>query len=90
MWEAFQAAKQWSKRPSEIYGIGSEYEAWCFDNAVSFFGNHIENELGKIKAKSDAARQRLKEARLKVLLTEPGETPKKAFADPAAWFGKNK
>lgn len=65
------------------------YEAYCFNQAVWFFGSHIDAEVEKAGQKRQKGEAQIMSARKRVLskfINEPGET-KGQFADPAALFG---
>jgi len=88
MWNLYAQARQWRVRPSEILGIDDAYVAYCLDEAVSDLAAFIEDELDKVKVKSDnpeVVRKR-KMARLDALLS--GNVAKQ-FADPAAKAKRN-
>jgi len=38
-------ANQLRIRPSDLYQLDDEVEAWCFDRAVLTFGNALSNKL---------------------------------------------
>lgn len=49
-WHLFLQAKQWGCRPSELLGLPREnYEAYCLDEAIGFFGGWVEAQLAKIE-----------------------------------------
>lgn len=79
-------AKEFQARPSDLYGIRDDYDAFCFDRAIYLFGNYVESEVEKAgkKGKTEEQRKNSAEARLNSLLS--GEEGKK-YADPAAMFG---
>lgn len=64
MWEAWNLAKAYHRRPSEIYGIRDEVAAWCFDRAVFMFGSEVEADVreavdgAKNKQQATARQQR--------------------------------
>lgn len=77
-------AKAYRARPSEIYGLRNDVEAWCFDRAVFLFGSQLEHELREAGrgAKTDA---KAKQKQMQVLdrwLSDP-DAPRK-FKDPLA------
>ncbi len=45
LWQAWNLAKTWSTRPSEIYGIKDAVAAYYFDQAVTLFGQSLENAI---------------------------------------------
>lgn len=79
-------AKEFQARPSELYGIHDDYDAFCFDRAVYTFGTYVESEVEKAGEQGKTKDQRKKnaEAKLKALLSGKKE---KQYADPAAMFG---
>jgi hypothetical protein len=50
LWGAFQLAKTYGCRPSELFGIDVQPTAYYFDRAIGIFGVHLENELSKAEA----------------------------------------
>lgn len=38
--------------PSQLLGLTNSYTAWCFNNAVYYFGQSLESELNDIDSKS--------------------------------------
>jgi len=90
----YQQAKTWGQRPSQLLGIDDPYTAFCVDEAVWMWGNHVESELNKATdgAKNkDQARSRLVAATRR-LFTEEGEEGEKkgSFRDPALMLGGGK
>lgn len=73
LWTAFQGAKRWGVRPSQLYGISGEYEAFCFDEAVGMWGTHVTNELEKIEGKNSKEVERKRQNKLLQLLDAPVE-----------------
>ena len=81
-------------RPSELVGLDAgSYINYCFDQAVTYFGNWVEAELDKVKvgkaSKSDKETQALvqaRERRLEAILGPKEERAKQQFADPADFF----
>ena len=86
--------KVYRVRPSQLVGVESgSYVAYCFDQAVSYFGNWVEAELDKVQvgkaSKSDKETQALVKARqkrLEAILGPPEQQAKQQFADPAEFF----
>lgn len=67
-------ANQFRQRPSALVGVSDPYAAYCFDEAVYYFGTHVESELRRVsdgKKPEEAKRQR--QAILTQLLTDPPE-----------------
>jgi len=65
------------------------YRAYCFDQAVSYYGTWVESELDKLQ-KQDKETNRLIEARkrkLEQILSPRSDKPKPGqFIDPAEFF----
>lgn len=51
-WLAYSQAKTWGCRPSELYDIEDPYVAFCFDQAVAAWGNHVVTELDDVEGKT--------------------------------------
>lgn len=47
LWQAWNLSKTWATRPSEIYGISDDVAAYCFDQAVTLFGQSIEAAIAE-------------------------------------------
>jgi hypothetical protein len=63
------------------------YEAYCFDQAVWYFGNHVMNRVeqaGRKPLKGEAQTKAAQERELKKILE--GDGAKRVYADPAALF----
>jgi hypothetical protein len=73
MWESYQNAKLWGVRPSELFFIKDEYQAYCFDEAVGMWGIHVTNELERIEGKTSKEIERKRKAKLGALLGLPDE-----------------
>lgn len=83
--------------PSQLLGLTpGSYEAYCFDEAVWYFGTTLTNELDKAeqaaqsRGKKRSSADKGEAARKKVLsrfLDEKGSNEPK-FADPSAFFAK--
>ena len=74
--------------PSNLLGLTSgSFEAYCLDQAIWYFGSHIENEIEQAGHKKQKGEGQLIAARKRVLskYLDSGET-KGQFADPAALF----
>lgn len=48
-WAAYQLSKTYRCRPSELYGIEGQPEAFYFDRAVGTFGVHLEAKLAEVE-----------------------------------------
>lgn len=57
LWQTFLRSKEWGKRPSELIGLNDPYDAWCFDEACSTWGNTIMGELQSVKGDNEAVRE---------------------------------
>jgi hypothetical protein len=44
-WEAWQLAKTYRSKPSEVYNLSDPIAAYCFDRAVHLFGSHMQADL---------------------------------------------
>lgn len=65
------------------------YEAWCFDEAVWYFGSVITSELEKVgrpKGKGAKGQASAEAQRTRVLNKYLGNAAPVKFADPAALF----
>lgn len=78
-------AKEYQTRPSSLYGIHEDYDAFCFDRAVYTFGTYVEGEMKKAseKGKTDEQKKQKAQARLDALLSDREE---KQYADPAMFI----
>jgi len=67
------------------------YVAYCFDEAVIYFGMTVDSELqeaGQKQSKEDRRAQMARERYLDRVLNDGNEkSATKGFADPAAMFG---
>lgn len=79
-------AKTWNCRPSELLAIEDPYVAYCVDQAVGYFGRHVQAALDEVDDK-DA---KVAEGKRKIILDKYiGDAKKPArglYADPAAMF----
>jgi hypothetical protein len=80
LWQLFNLGKTWGCRPSELIGIRSDWQAFCFDRAVATFGNALQNELESVEGKNSKAIQRKRDQILRKWIPEAREERK--FADP--------
>lgn len=82
MWEAWQLATQWNRRPSELYGIQEPLAAFNFDKAVMIFGTSVEADIqaSTEKAKTPKAARSKAQQVLNKWLAEPGAPGQ--FRDP--------
>lgn len=82
LWQTFNLAKTWNCRPSELIGLTSDWQAFCFDRAVAAFGNPLEAELNAVEGKNKKTVERKREQILRRWIPEARETRK--FADPGS------
>jgi hypothetical protein len=71
MWGMYQSAQLWKCRPSDLADIDDGYVAYCFDEAVSTWGNYITKELEKIKGKKEKDVERKRHNRFLQLIDAP-------------------
>ncbi len=68
-------------------GITDPYPAFCLDQAVAFFGGHVQAELDAVKEKKESAakakRMRILQKYLGNDVESEGTVAPKKFADPA-------
>lgn len=87
IWLLWLKAKALSQRPSTLVDIGmSNYVAYCFDEAVTFFGLKLENMLDEAGHKPDKESRRIENAQKRVLDKVLGAQQGSGFADPATMF----
>lgn len=80
-------AEKFNCLPSDIVGLISDYDRYCFDEAIFLFITRIEDELESIKegkGKNAAEVRAKKQEKLLKDLLGIKEEDKKRFADPAA------
>lgn len=79
-------AKTWNCRPSDLLAIEDTYVAYCLDQAVGYFGRHLESELEKAgaDAKSEQEGEWKRRAVLDKYFGEEDKPSSGRFADPAA------
>ena len=68
-------------RPSDLYGIHDDLEAWAFDRACVLLAVEIENDLEQIKGKNEKTVKTRREQRLQKWLGGADDT-KGRFRDP--------
>lgn len=73
LWQAFQSAKHWNVRPSQLYDIEGSYYAFCFDEAVMTWGNFVTSELEKIEGNNTKTVEKKRHNKLLQLLDAPAE-----------------
>lgn len=76
--------------PSELLGLTrGSYEAYCFDEAIWYFGTTVESKLEEAsqpKGKRSKGQAQAEAARKRVMAKYFGEGNKGMYADPAAMF----
>jgi hypothetical protein len=81
-------ARTWHCRPSDLLRIEYDYVAYCVDQAVAYFGRHLDAELNSVDAKDEADARWKRQAILDRYLSDGKKPAKGRFADPAAMLGK--
>lgn len=74
---------------SELGLEPGSYEAYCINQAVWYFGTHVEAEMEKVSHKPSKEERGAIQKRKRVLgkyIQFAGETEEKQFADPAMFF----
>lgn len=87
MWLTYQQATTFHCLPSQLFGLApGSYAAYCFDEAVHYYGSWLTGELENIEGKNA---QDIERKRTRFLENALGVTPTaKRFADPADLFAK--
>lgn len=92
MWRLDQVSRRYNCRPSELFGIETPYEAFCFDQAIAVFSQWVEQKLEEIPLKkgknAGEKRQRAQNQLFRQLLQIPEDTSKPKFRDPAMMLKK--
>jgi len=83
MWATFNHAKTWGVRPSTLMDMEQPYYAYCFDEAVAMFGNHVVHELEKVEGKTEKEVTRKRHNKLMQLLDAPAEKRFRPMKRPA-------
>lgn len=89
-------AQRYRTTPSQLVGLTDPYTAWCLDEAVYIFANHVESKLAeaanrqKGEKQKAAAKQRMLTSLLADAADKEGEAAQGKFRDPAAGFTKKK
>lgn len=53
LWQLY-SKKEWGNRPSAFLGLdATSYEAYCFDEAVDYFGREVEAAMHAVKGKNE-------------------------------------
>lgn len=74
----------WSCRPSELLSISDEYVAYCLDEAVYYFGKHVETELASIKQTKNEKSERYEARKHREFLRLLGAQDQIQYASPVA------
>lgn len=79
-------AKTWNCRPSDLLDIEDAYVAYCLDQAVGYFGRHLEAELEKAGngAKNDQEAEWKRKLVMDRYMSDKDKPQRGLFADPAA------
>lgn len=79
-------AKTWNCRPSDLLSIDDRYVAYCLDQAVGYFGRHLEAELEKAGngAKNDQEAEWKRRLVMDRYMSDTDKPQRGMFADPAA------
>jgi len=89
MWMLYLQSKDLAVLPSSLLGLTTgSYEAYCFDQAVWYFGTQVSYRVenaGRKPIKGEAAQRAAQERELKKILE--GESATRVYSDPAALFG---
>lgn len=87
----WQKSKALGQRPSDLIGLARDsYEAYCVDEAVTYFGIMLENMLsdaGQRPSKEDRKSQAARERVLDKIFSKEDQKQGTGFADPASMFG---
>jgi hypothetical protein len=90
-YDLYLQAKTWGTRPSQLLGILNDYEAFCLDQAIHFFGSQVDAELSKVQPKAGESQASTRAKTMGVLrrmLDPEGKTKDVPgqYADPGAKF----
>lgn len=88
MWLLYLQSRDQSTLPSILLGLTpGSYEAYCFDQAVWYFGSQVSHkveEAGRKPVKGEQQQKAAQERELKKILG--GANAKQTYADPALLF----
>jgi len=73
-------------RPSELFGITDTLSAFCFDSAISEFGNRLEAELKSVEGKNKNQVKAKQGLIINRYLSDSKDSVGR-FKDPASKFG---
>ena len=79
LWALYNRAKLFSCRPSQLLDIQNSYHAYCWDEAVAFWGDYINHELDSIDGKDAKKVEAKRYSKLLQLLDAPKEVRFKSF-----------
>lgn len=90
MWMLYNLATKWHSRPSELVSIADKYQAYCFDQAVTFAGSYIQNKLDNVKlgkGKNAEKQRKIEQENLLNRLLYGKKSAQPQYADPAKMLG---
>lgn len=91
MWLLWVQSQGLRQAPSEVFGLTrGSLEAYCFDQAVWYFGTTLQEELNKVgrkPQKGEAANAAGRKRVLEQVIGTTASSDKGKFADPALLFG---
>jgi hypothetical protein len=86
-WLLYNEASSWSVRPSTLLDLQDPYTAFCFDQAINYWGKTIEGELEKVEGKNAKDTELRRKSILEKYLYPDGDgSSKHQFSDPALMF----
>lgn len=59
MWKLWLLSKTWRQRPSEFVAITDPWAAYCFDEAVFTWGQHVETEMSEAQDSVEEVGQKM-------------------------------
>lgn len=93
MWMLWQESQALRVTPSQILGLTlGSYEAYCFDQAVWYFGITVSAEVekaGQKKQKGEAAMIAARQKVLKRYLDPGAKQAASSYSDPSALFSSS-
>jgi hypothetical protein len=80
VWDLYLQATAFNCLPSQLLAIEDNYQAYCLNQAVRFFGASLQNRLDEVDGKPE----QVKWQRQKILdeVLTPGQQQKQRFKDP--------
>lgn len=86
-WLIYSEAKLWGTRPSVLLDIQDTYVAYCFDQAIGYWGVAIESAMDEVEGKNAKDTAAKRQAVLKRFLYPDDSSARQGrFADPAIMF----